>query len=145
MTSWTSTSTGETSSLSKWVLTVSTSPFRMTLSSEQSNQNYCRSLKGRKTNGFLGTSGATESPAFSNLRRKAQGPSPSAASATLLTTSKVPRQRYLPRVYHKSRTCHPPNQVPPSSSNKSTASKSGKGTIWLWMVTRTWPQTETSG
>ena len=54
-------------------------------------------------------------PACSNLRRKAQGPSPYAANATLLTTRKVPRQRCLPRVCHKSRTCHPLNQVSASS------------------------------
>ena len=82
---------------------------------------------------------------WDNLRRKAQGPVPSAASATLLTTKTAVRQRYLPRVYHKSRTCPRLNQVPSSSSNKSTTSKSGKGTIWLWMATRTWPQTEASG
>ena len=53
---------------------------------EAVNQNSNASLKTTKSNGSLGTSGATESPVFSNLRRKEQGPSPSAASATLLTT-----------------------------------------------------------
>ena len=63
-----------------------TLPSHMTLWMKQSNQNSNASLKTTKGNGSLGTNGATESQAFSNLRRKEQGPSPSAASATLWTT-----------------------------------------------------------
>ena len=99
----------------------------------------------KKKNGSLGTSGATESPACSNLRRKEQGPSPYAASATLLTTRKVPRQRCLPRACHKSRTCHHLNQISASILNKSTTSSYGEDTRGLWMATRTWPQTGASG
>ena len=103
------------------------------------------SLKTTKSNGSLGKSGATESQACSNLRRKAQGPSPYAASATLLTMRTVPRQRCLPRVCHKSRTCHRLNQISASSLNKSITSFYGVDTRGLWMATRTWPQTEASG
>ena len=84
-------------------------------------------------------------PGLFNLEKEGRGPSPYAASATLLMTRKAPRQRCLPRACHKSRICHPLNQISASSLNKSTTSRFGKGTRRPWRGSRTWPQTEASG
>ena len=50
---------------------------------------------------YLGTSGAAASPAFSNLRRKEQGPSPSSASATM-SSKGVSQKKNMPPPKQKS-------------------------------------------
>ena len=125
--SWTSTSTGETSNLSRWTWTACTSPSPTRSSRTPSSLGTRPSSRRTRSSGWHGTSGATASLACLSSRSRAPEQSPCAASATTWRARLPGRPR-----------------CPPKVSTSAKTSCAGSGTSGPSRVVKTWQPTGAS-
>ena len=107
--SWTSTSTGGTSSSSRWTRTACTSHSPARGLRTPSVRGTRPSSRRTRSSGWPGTSGATASPACSSSRSRPPSASPYAASASTWRTEPPGRRRSPPRGSTSAKTRCTPN------------------------------------